>query len=354
MTNQSKKTCSFYFEIKQLTFFSRIESKFDEFFKDYESRKNSFDPLSLREFLKKEIGENSNLIRCLKACIHPITTGVERIKSALTSHFPTKDKDWKVEVTVKDSIEVLHVRNEQSSKGTFEIEWKMGMTFDKGFSLQNVWLNVTDLKFDTKTREPIRYEIQNLLKDLLPIHTGSHKGAILLPSFADFSNQQLTSIPPEILKNTSLQTLYLHCNQLSSLPPEITQLQQLQVLYLNQNKFQTFPNVATMTHLSELHLGMNQVSTIPPEISQLKNLRELSFSYNALKQLPVTELLSLTNLRKLYLHNNYLETIPLELADLPNLKSLQIHNNRLKGELQNFGPHDGEDVVIYLKEHRKK
>ena len=37
----------------------------------------------------------------------------------------------------------------------------------------------------------------------------------------DLSNNQLSSLPPEIGKLTSLQSLELWTNQLSSLPPEI-------------------------------------------------------------------------------------------------------------------------------------
>lgn len=143
-----KPSLEFFFFANFLTilidvyqFFFRFAQKYDDYFKNYEAKKNMVDPCSMIEFLKTNPGEKTALVRCLKvnhrvcnislnffgmqACIHPITTGVERIKLALTSRFQTKDKDWSVRVTLGDQIEILHIRNEQSSKGLFEIEWKV-------------------------------------------------------------------------------------------------------------------------------------------------------------------------------------------------------------------------------------
>jgi len=292
---------------------------------------------------------------CLKACIHPITGAIIRLKDSLTSFYPTKDKIWTVTVEIKgDSVKVLHMRHEQSSKGLFEVQWKMCLEFDRTIKdLRNVWLHVTDLLFHEDTKESTRYQIQQLLKDYLPGAEGV-KNAVMLPSFIDLSNQHLNEIPTEIFDMTNVQTLYLHFNNITHIPEAITKLTKLQVLYLNQNQLSDFPIiVSSMPSLRELHLGRNKIKLIPPEIGKLTGLRELSLSYNQLTgSLPI-EILNLKNLRKLYVHNNYLQDIPSELAELPLLKTLQIHNNqKMTGKLAKFGPEDSQELLKYLKERK--
>ncbi|MHC5825101.1 MAG: leucine-rich repeat domain-containing protein, partial [Nostoc sp.] len=51
----------------------------------------------------------------------------------------------------------------------------------------------------------------------------------------NLSGEDLTTLPPEIVQLTNLQTLNLSSNQLSSLPPEIVQLTNLQSLNLSIN-----------------------------------------------------------------------------------------------------------------------
>ncbi|OJJ13972.1 hypothetical protein BKI52_44695 [marine bacterium AO1-C] len=48
-------------------------------------------------------------------------------------------------------------------------------------------------------------------------------------------NNQLTSVPPDIIKAQKLYTLYLYKNQLKSVPGTFSQLPQLRRLYLQNN-----------------------------------------------------------------------------------------------------------------------
>jgi GTPase SAR1 family protein len=57
----------------------------------------------------------------------------------------------------------------------------------------------------------------------------------------DLSNNQLSSLPPEISQLSNLTTLYLSNNQLGSLPPEISQLSNLTTLYLHNNPLTSPP-----------------------------------------------------------------------------------------------------------------
>jgi len=332
-----------------------LETEFDTFFQkaDDPKVKHSVSPPTAIEFLKKFYGDNNPVVICLKACIHPITAAIIRLKDSLTSFYQTKDKSWEVVVEIKEnSITILHIRHEQSIKSLFEIQWKMSLKFDNTMKdISDVWLNVTDLIFHEEVKESTRYEIQQLLKDFLPPAEWGAKNTVLLPSFVDLSNQSLTEIPYKVFEMDHLQTLYLHLNSIEKISDSITKLTNLQVLYLNQNKLSDFPVIlCSLTSLCELHLGRNKITKLPPDIGKMGNLRELSLSYNLLSGSLPKELLNLKNLRKLYVHNNYLEDIPPELANLNNLKILQIHNNqKMTGDLAKFGPEDSEELLKYLK-----
>jgi len=330
-------------------------SAYDHYFEksDDVNIRHSIAPPTVIQFIKDNIGEESVVISCLKACIHPITIGIIRLKDALTSFYPTKDCSWDVNVEINsDHVKIVHLRHEQHTNGLFQVQWKMSLSFGSRLKdLLDVSLFVTDLIFHEDTKEPTRYELQQLLKDYLPAAPWGGKSSVVLPSFVDISNQQLAQIPSQVFDMANLQTLYLHMNQVDEIPDVITKLTNLQVLYLNQNKLTQFPTiVCSMPSIRELHLGRNRITTIPPEIGKMQGLRELSLSYNILAGPLPKELLSLINLKKLYLHNNYLEDVPPELSDLPHLKVLQIHNNqKMSGDLSKFGPEDSEDLLKFLR-----
>ena len=80
----------------------------------------------------------------------------------------------------------------------------------------------------------------------------------------DLSDNQLTSLPPEIAELKNLTNLHIGANQLTSLPPKIAELENL--IYLN--------------------IGANQLTSLPPEIAELKNLTYLNITRNQLTSLP--------------------------------------------------------------------
>lgn len=101
----------------------------------------------------------------------------------------------------------------------------------------------------------------------------------------DLSGNQLTSLPPEIAKLTSLTKLDFSNNQLTGLPPEISKLTSLARLYLSRNRLKSLPlEITRMTSLTSLSLWNNQLTSLPPEIVNLTSLTFLNLSSN---QLPI-------------------------------------------------------------------
>ncbi|MGF2034754.1 MAG: COR domain-containing protein [Nostoc sp. CmiVER01] len=142
-------------------------------------------------------------------------------------------------------------------------------------------------------------------------------------------NNNLSSLPPEISQLSNLKRLSLHKNQLSSLPPEISQLSNLTELSLENNQLSNLPlEISQLSNLSELYLGKNKLSSLPPEISQLSNLTRLNLGNNQLSSLPA-EISQLSNLTALFLDNNQLSSLPPEISQLSNLTTLFLFNNQL-------------------------
>ncbi|MHC5732275.1 MAG: leucine-rich repeat domain-containing protein, partial [Nostoc sp.] len=73
------------------------------------------------------------------------------------------------------------------------------------------------------------------------------------------SINQLSSLPPEIVQLTNLQSLNLSSNQLSSLPPEIVQLQNLKKLDLRRNPLPIPPEILGSKDLSEDPGDVNEI-----------------------------------------------------------------------------------------------
>ncbi|MFM6580385.1 MAG: COR domain-containing protein [Dolichospermum sp.] len=97
----------------------------------------------------------------------------------------------------------------------------------------------------------------------------------------DLSNNQISSLPPEIVQLTNLQSLDIYNNQISSLPREIGQLTNLQSLDIYNNQISSLPReIFQLTNLQSLNIYNNQISSFPREIGQLTNLQSLDLRNN--------------------------------------------------------------------------
>ncbi|MCA9996700.1 MAG: leucine-rich repeat domain-containing protein [Anaerolineales bacterium] len=167
----------------------------------------------------------------------------------------------------------------------------------------------------------------------------------------DSIGNHLTELPPEIGQLTNLTELVLSFNQLTIVPPEICQLTNLTTLDLNRNQLKVVPPaIVELINLTWLALIDNQLTIVPPAIGQLANLTELYLDGNQLAAVP-REIDQFTNLAKLSLRNNQLISIPPEIGQLINLTTLVLDANELTvvpseiGQLPNL-------TTLYLRDNR--
>ncbi|XP_077526880.1 FLII actin remodeling protein isoform X2 [Haemaphysalis longicornis] len=175
----------------------------------------------------------------------------------------------------------------------------------------------------------------------------------------DLSGNQLETLPPQMRRLVSLQTLVLNDNplghyQLRQLPA----LTSLQVLHMrntqrtvintpvsldssavlsdvdfSQNGLPRIPDVLyTLSTLRRLNLSDNAITEVSPVIGDVwKNLRTLNLSRNKLTSLPAA-LCKLTTLTRLYLNDNQLDFdgIPSGIGKLHNLEVFMAAHNNLE------------------------
>ena len=142
----------------------------------------------------------------------------------------------------------------------------------------------------------------------------------------NLSNNNLTTLPPEIGNLVNLEELGLKYNKLTNIPSEIGNLINLKYLTFSHNLLSTLPpEIGNLTQLKILYIIGANLVTIPPEIGNLINLDYLIVPQNNLTTLPV-EIGNLINLKYLYLSYNKLRSLPLEICNLVNLKTLHFDN----------------------------
>lgn len=117
---------------------------------------------------------------------------------------------------------------------------------------------------------------------------------IQLPkSKADYSNKNLSSVPPEIFEALQVQYLDLSQNQLTgALPAEVRHLQNLEALDLSDNQFTGVPaEIGQLKKLTFLDLSNNQITGLPYELGNLQNLETLDLRGNDYSEQDLTVIL---------------------------------------------------------------
>lgn len=142
-------------------------------------------------------------------------------------------------------------------------------------------------------------------------------------------SENLTDFPMEILSLAdSLEVLDLSNNQLSSLPSELIQLRKLKIIFASNNLFKALPEVlGQCPNLEMVGFKSNQIKHVS-ESSLPKQLRWLILTDNELEMLP-NSLGERPRMQKLALAGNKLTTLPENLSNLHNLELVRISANQL-------------------------
>lgn len=140
-------------------------------------------------------------------------------------------------------------------------------------------------------------------------------------------NNEMTTIPDNIVKFTALTTLNANNNKLTTIPAVMTSMPTLTGLYLNANKIASIP--AGMSTLEFLFLNDNEMTSIPAGMTKMKTLY-----INNNKLASMQSVLDMVDLGYLSLINNQIAgTIPEAMKTLVKLQSVDLTNNRLTGTI---------------------
>ena len=187
----------------------------------------------------------------------------------------------------------------------------------------------------------------------------------------DLSGQELTELPVEIGKLKQLESLILgkkvegyepvgnrllekvSDNNLKTLPLELLSLPNLRKLDISGNPLESIPDVVThILHLEELILIRVELTEIPDAIAKLTNLTQLDLDGNQITQIPEA-VAKLTNLTQLDLRSNQITQIPETIESLPKLKILDLRRNPLPISPEILGSSDNvgsvEDILNYSR-----
>jgi Leucine-rich repeat (LRR) protein len=161
-------------------------------------------------------------------------------------------------------------------------------------------------------------------------------GELTKLTYLNFQRNALTTVPSEIGDLPLLEELNLQENQITSLPPGIGNFKKLKKLDLrNQNRDADGNNnlislpdeIVNITTLELLDLSANGLTTLPSSIGELVNLEELDVSSNNLESLP-TSINNLFSLKKLSLNNNLISG-DLDLSNLEVITDLSLQYNNI-------------------------
>ncbi len=143
-------------------------------------------------------------------------------------------------------------------------------------------------------------------------------GEILLELY--INDNQLKSIPEEIIHMTSLQTIDLSNNHLSIFPEPLVYLEQLSSLIYSQENgihIDRLPDdFLQLSNLKILDLSHNIFYEIPQMIYSLNKLEYFNMSYNLLVALEINRLKQMKNLKELKLNGNEFPSFPSMLYQL--------------------------------------
>ena len=207
-------------------------------------------------------------------------------------------------------------------------------------------------KIKKAAREKVRrFDLSEKQLTALPLEIGKLTSLTVL----NLSNNQLTALPPEITKLTSLVRLYIWDNQLTALPLEIGKLTSLTVLNLSNNQLTALPpEIGELKSLTELYIGGNQLTALPPEIGELKSLTALDLGENPLPIPPeiLAKIYEPATIINYYLQHEAGEKKPLNEAKMILVGQGSVGKTSLVKRLlwDEFDPHEEKTEGIEIEE----
>lgn len=142
----------------------------------------------------------------------------------------------------------------------------------------------------------------------------------------DLSNNQLTSLPEELVQLHKLKIIFASNNDFEILPEVLGRCPNLEMVGFKANKIHTVPEQSLPMKLRWLILTDNQIEILPESLGERPELQKLVIAGNKLKQLPNT-LSQSKNLQLVRVSANQLTECPAQLLDLPKLAWLAISGN---------------------------
>ena len=150
----------------------------------------------------------------------------------------------------------------------------------------------------------------------------------------DLSDNQLTTLPDDLVRFGKLRILFASNNPFTELPSVLGRMPQLEMVGFKACQIRHVPEDSLPERLRWLILTANQLQTLPDSIGHRPRLQKLMLSCNQLNNLPAS-LEHCTKLELLRLASNRLESIPKLVFKLPALAWLAIAGNPItqKSEL---------------------
>jgi len=146
----------------------------------------------------------------------------------------------------------------------------------------------------------------------------------------DLSDNQLSSLPPEISRLTKLKIAFFANNRFTHVPSVFKEFENLYMLGFKANQIEVFEEDVLPLSISWLVLTDNKINVLPESMGKLFRLQKCALAGNRIEKIP-DSMAACTNLELLRLSANDIKEIPSWLLELPRLSWLAFSGNPCSG-----------------------
>jgi len=180
-------------------------------------------------------------------------------------------------------------------------------------------------KFSMKNTKSLNLSKKNLIE--LPEEAVENALEVKVQAI-DLSKNQLAVFPENL--NRLIPQLYeinISSNKISQMPSFIAG-ELIQFLDFSNNKLSSLPpEMSGMKHLREIILSVNQFEAIPDCLYACAKVETILIANNKIASIEVDKLAQLPNLAILDLQNNAIQSVPPQLGNLTQLRQVQLEGN---------------------------